>query len=115
MWAWRLLSPHWRGYWDKGKSELPRDYQHPNNRKVMLLFTDGNHLFDVAKRDRKQVALCREMKKQGIVIISIDFNTRSQVMKSCASAGQYYIADNRTIRSVLKQVATTLSKIELTQ
>ncbi|HFG1973684.1 TPA: VWA domain-containing protein [Vibrio cholerae] len=115
MWAWRLLSPHWRGYWDKGKSELPRDYQHPNNRKVMLLFTDGNHLVDVAKRDRKQVALCREMKKQGIEIISIDFNNRSQVMKSCASAGQYYIADNRTIRTVLKQVATTLSKIELTQ
>lgn len=85
VWAWRLLSPEWRGKWDKKKSELPRDYGLPNNKKVMILFTDGDHLTDPKMRDRKQVSLCREMKKKGIEIIAIDFNNRSQSMKSCAS------------------------------
>ncbi|MDP2574905.1 VWA domain-containing protein [Vibrio penaeicida] len=113
VWAWRLLSPEWRGKWDKKKSELPRDYGVPNNKKVMILFTDGDHLIDPKMRDRKQVSLCREMKKKGIEIIAIDFNNRSQSMKSCASPSRYFPANNRTIRTVLQQVATTLNKIEL--
>lgn len=113
MWAWRLLSPEWRGQWDKKKHDLPRDYGLEHNHKVMVLFTDGEHSSDVAKRDRKQAALCREMKRQGIEIISVDFNNRSRVVKSCASPGKYYSANNRTIRTVLKQVATTINKIEL--
>ncbi|WP_245688504.1 vWA domain-containing protein [Vibrio sonorensis] len=115
MWAWRLLSPKWRGKWDKKKGELPRDYGEPNNKKIMIVFTDGDHLIDEAMRDRKQVSLCREMKKKGIEIIAIDFNNRSQSMQSCASPGQYYPANNRTIRTVLQQVATTLNKIELVE
>ncbi len=113
MWAWRLLSPKWRGQWDKKKSELPRDHGQETNRKAMILFTDGDHLMSPRIRDKKQVAICREMKKQGIEIFAIDFNNRSPVMQACASPGKYYQATNRTIRTVLKQVATTLTKIEL--
>ncbi|ANQ20260.1 pilus assembly protein TadG [Vibrio natriegens] len=115
MWAWRLLSPEWRGDWDKTKGELPRDYGLKSNKKVMVLFTDGDHLIDREVRDRKQVMLCREMKRKGIEIIAVDFNNRSPSMKSCASPGAYYQATNRTIRNVLQQVATTLNKIELVE
>ncbi|MCF7482197.1 VWA domain-containing protein [Vibrio sp. J1-1] len=115
MWAWRLLSPEWRGLWDKTKRELPRDYGLDTNKKVMVLFTDGDHLAEPVMRDKKQVALCREMKRKGIEIIAVDFNNRSPAMKSCASPGQYYQATNRTIRTVLQQVATTLNKIELVE
>jgi hypothetical protein len=115
MWAWRLLSPEWRGQWDKSKKELPRDYDLETNKKVMVLFTDGDHLINRQVRDRKQVMLCREMRRKGIEIISIDFNHRSPAVKSCASPGQYYQADNRTIRTVLQQVATTLNKIQLVE
>ncbi|CCN38172.1 conserved hypothetical protein [Vibrio nigripulchritudo SO65] len=114
VWAWRLLSPEWRGKWDKKKSELPRDYGVPNNRKVLILFTDGDHLIDPKMRDRKQVSLCREMKKKGIEIIAIDFNNRSESMKSCATNPTMYIpANNRTIRVMLQKVARNLNKIEL--
>ncbi len=115
MWAWRLLSPEWRGKWDKKKAQLPRDYEHPNNRKVLILFTDGDHLIDPAMRDRKQVSLCREIKRKGVEIIAIDFNNRSESMRSCASPGKYFPANNRTIRGVLQQVATTLNEIELVE
>nr|WP_321277661.1 VWA domain-containing protein [uncultured Vibrio sp.] len=115
MWAWRLLSPEWRGEWDRTKRELPRDYGLKNNKKVMVLFTDGDHLIDTKVRDRKQVMLCREMKRKGIEIIAVDFNNRSPSLKSCASPGAYYQATNRTIRNVLQQVATTLNKIELVE
>lgn len=115
MWAWRLLSPEWRGEWDSSKRELPRDYGLKNNKKVMVLFTDGDHLIDPDVRDRKQVMLCREMKRKGIEIIAVDFNNRSPSLKSCASPGAYYQASNRTIRNVLQQVAITLNKIELVE
>jgi hypothetical protein len=115
MWAWRLLSPEWRGEWDRTKSELPRDYGLKSNKKVMVLFTDGDHLIEPEVRDRKQVMLCREMKRKGIEIIAVDFNNRSPSMKSCASPGAYYQASNRTIRNVLQQVATTLNQIELVE
>ena len=115
MWAWRLLSPNWRGQWDKSKKELPRDYGLETNKKVMVLFTDGDHLIDREVRDRKQAMLCREMKRKGIEIISVDFNNRSPAVESCASHGQYYQANNRTIRTVLQQVATTLNKIQLVE
>ncbi len=115
MWAWRLLSPQWRGEWDSSKSELPRDYGVETNRKIMLLFTDGDHLNDVARRDRKQVMLCRQMKKQGIEIIAIDFNNTSASLKTCASSGAYYRATSSTIRTVLQQIASTLNQIQLTE
>lgn len=115
MWAWRLLSPEWRGEWDRSKRELPRDYGLTTNKKVMVLFTDGDHLIDTEVRDRKQVMLCREMKRKGIEIIAVDFNNRSPSMKSCASPGAYHQASTRTIRNVLQQVATTLNKIELVE
>lgn len=113
MWAWRLLSPKWRGLWDTKQPDQPRDYDLENNKKIMVLFSDGNHLIDPDIRDRKQLLLCREMKRKGIIIYSIDFENRSDVVRSCATEGNYYRATTRNIRSVMKSIAININDIRL--
>ncbi|MCE2596745.1 pilus assembly protein TadG-related protein [Motilimonas cestriensis] len=115
MWAWRLLSPLWQGHWSSKLADLPRKYGVVSNKKIMVLFSDGNHLINAAVRDKKQLELCRAMKRNGIVIYSIDFENRSPVVQACASSGNYYRASSRNIRTVMKQIALSIDDIVLTR
>jgi Flp pilus assembly protein TadG len=45
-WAWRVLSPNWRGQWQTpSNSALPGDYQLDLRDKVVVLLTDGRNTF----------------------------------------------------------------------
>lgn len=54
VWAWRTISPNWRGYWKQGngnaiESNLPKDYSDPGVSKAVVIMTDGvNYLPDRA-------------------------------------------------------------------
>ncbi|MDO6708211.1 VWA domain-containing protein [Photobacterium sp. 1_MG-2023] len=113
LWAWRLLSPHWRGLWRTELAELPRDYEAPNTVKVMVLLSDGEHKVNPAVRDKKQVALCREMKKQGIQVFSIGYGNNAQIVRQCAGPDGYYAANERNIRTVFSVIANTINDITL--
>lgn len=51
-WAWRMLSPRWRGLWGGATpSRLPLDYGVPLMRKVVIVLTDGkNELYTYHRR-----------------------------------------------------------------
>jgi hypothetical protein len=42
-WAWRMLSPNWRGQWTATPANLPLDYNTPFMDKVVILLTDGTN------------------------------------------------------------------------
>jgi Flp pilus assembly protein TadG len=42
-WAWRVLSPAWRGKWSGSPANMPLDYDTPLIDKVVVLLTDGNN------------------------------------------------------------------------
>ncbi|KDM90066.1 vWA domain-containing protein [Photobacterium galatheae] len=113
LWAWRLLSPLWRGLWRDELADLPRDYDAPNTIKVMVLLSDGEHKENPAVRDKKQVALCREMKKQGIQVFSIGYGNNAQIVRQCAGPDGYYAANERNIRTVFGVIANTINDITL--
>ncbi|MDO6582232.1 VWA domain-containing protein [Photobacterium sp. 2_MG-2023] len=113
LWAWRLLSPQWQGLWREAMADLPRSYEMPNNVKVMVLLSDGEHRVNPAIRDRKQVAICREMKKQGIQVFSIGYGNNAQIVRQCASPDGFYTANERNIRTVFSVIANTINDISL--
>lgn len=43
IWAWRTLSPNYRGHWQGVDSDLPRDYNTENNVKAVVILTDGQN------------------------------------------------------------------------
>lgn len=46
VWGWRILSPKWLNLWG-GQSGYPKNYNATNNRKALLIMTDGeNNWFD---------------------------------------------------------------------
>lgn len=45
-WAWRMISPKWRGMWGHGDPSLPLDYNTPLMSKAVIVMTDGvNEVF----------------------------------------------------------------------
>lgn len=47
-WAWRMISPKWRGMWGHGDASLPLDYNTPLMSKAVIVMTDGvNEVFSI--------------------------------------------------------------------
>ncbi|MBD1556164.1 pilus assembly protein FlpL [Vibrio sp. S9_S30] len=115
LWAWRVLSPRWQGLWNDRLPRIPREYNDASNRKVVVLFSDGNHFIDPMIRDRKQVLICRELKRRGVEIYSIDFENTSAAVKACATPGNYYKASARSIATVLRKIANNINTVTLTK
>ncbi|MDX1974291.1 MAG: pilus assembly protein TadG-related protein [Rickettsiales bacterium] len=56
VWAWRMLSPDWRGHWNHdlvgGQVKLPLNYNTDLMKKVVVLMTDGeNQFYDSTSSD----------------------------------------------------------------
>ncbi|MGY3909089.1 pilus assembly protein FlpL [Aeromonas piscicola] len=117
MWGWRLLSPQWQGRWGRGAAELPRPYGQADNRKIMVLFSDGEHMGpEAALRDRKQLLLCREMKRKGIQVYTVAFEGDARFVAQCASdRSQAYKATSGNIRTVLTRLASAINDVVLTK
>jgi Flp pilus assembly protein TadG len=118
-WAWRMLSPSWRGLWggQMDTNNLPLDYNTPLMNKVVVLMTDGDNTIDssnhgaywylsdnhlgttnssaaVTQLNTRTTTICNSMKAKGILIYTValgtSFNTASlNMLQACASKPEY--------------------------
>jgi hypothetical protein len=108
-WAWRVLSPRWRGLW--GPAGYPGKYK--DTRKIVVFNTDGRtkgytryfygqDVGDLGDNDGSinhfaaMNEVCRRMKDEGIEIRIIQAGDRSMkaqpYLEDCASLGQFSTA-----------------------
>lgn len=119
IWAWRMLSPNWRGYWggDMATYQLPLNYGASNMQKAAVLLTDGENTMNsttytaygmlsdgrlgttnaaaaVSALDARLTSACNSMKAKGVVVYTIAFNNPGSNIKSllqnCATSLSYY-------------------------
>ena len=45
VWAWRTISPQWRGLWDGTPADNPYNYDEADNYKAVIILTDGENVF----------------------------------------------------------------------
>ena len=125
-WAWRMLSPRWRGTWggEMAANSLPQDYNTPLMTKVVVLMTDGDNTIDNSARgaywylsdghlgttnsssaltqlNNRTTTVCNSMKAQGVVIYTIALGssvstTGQNLLKGCASKPEFYFLSPTT-------------------
>ncbi|NBX02461.1 MAG: VWA domain-containing protein [Alphaproteobacteria bacterium] len=125
-WAWRMLSPRWRGVWtgEMATNDLPQDYNTPLMTKVVVLMTDGDNTIDngsrgaywylsngklgttnssaaVTQLNTRTTNVCTSMKAQGVVIYTIALgtqinNTSQTMLRNCASKPEFYFLSPTT-------------------
>ncbi len=120
-WAWRMLSPKWRGLWGgtMNANDLPLEYGTENMQKVVVLLTDGQNTMSNGTRtgywylsdgklgttsssaavnelDRRTLAICNAMKAKGIVIYTILYDLVDtdieNLYKACATKPEYFFS-----------------------
>jgi hypothetical protein len=101
-WAWRALSPRWRGLWDD--PDFPKDYD-DKWRKVAIIVTDGwsspwMSPYNETEHDQVLPNVCEDMKAEGIEIYVLWMNKNNNAKhaarsyyEQCASDGDYHFAD----------------------
>ncbi|MGQ9364992.1 pilus assembly protein TadG-related protein [Azospirillum sp. ST 5-10] len=115
VWAWRMLSPAWRGLWggEMNAEGLPLPYDEKRHEKAVILLTDGQNQFNnddytaygkpswgrlgvttagagKTALDERLTRVCTAMKRQRIRIYTITFDVPEssgtwQVFRECAS------------------------------
>lgn len=120
-WAWRMLSPKWRGLWGgtMNANDLPLDYGTEKMQKAVILLTDGQNTMSNGTRtsywylsdnklgttnssaavdelDRRTLATCNAMKAKGIVIYTILYDLVDRdienLYKACATKPEYFFS-----------------------
>ena len=120
-WAWRMLSPKWRGLWGgtMNANDLPLDYGTEKMQKAVVLLTDGQNTMSNGTRtgywylsdgklgttsssaavdelDRRTLATCNAMKAKGIVIYTIVYDlvdtAIENLYKACATKPEYFFS-----------------------
>ena len=101
-WAWRALSPRWRGVWSD--PDFPKDYD-DEWRKVAIIVTDGwsspwMSPYNESTHDQLIPNVCEDMKAEEIEIyvVWMDKNSNAKVAarpyyEQCASDGGHHFAD----------------------
>jgi L-rhamnose mutarotase len=101
-WAWRALSPRWRGVWSD--PAFPKDYDDEWH-KIAIIVTDGWSSpwmapYNESEHDQILPNVCEDMKAEGIEIyvLWMDKNSNAKVAakpdyEQCASDGDQYFAD----------------------
>jgi hypothetical protein len=101
-WAWRALSPRWRGVWSD--PDFPKDYD-DEWRKIAIIVTDGwssswMSPYNNSTHDQLIPNVCEDMKAEEIEIyvIWMDKNSNAKVAarpyyEQCASDGGHHFAD----------------------
>ena len=120
VWAWRMLSPRWRGLWggEMNTEGLPLDYNEPNMEKAVVILSDGanQHInanyssyrylsdgllgttssFSADNRlDDRTKDVCDAMKNNNVIIYTVAFGTSisqqgRDLMQDCASKDDFY-------------------------
>jgi Flp pilus assembly protein TadG len=109
VWAGRMLSPRWNGWWrTPAGAPLPyqaRDFDAPGHLKVVVLMTDGENgwfnldytafgrpglLMSASGLDAAMLRICTQLKTSGVVLYAITFGSVSSrvqtLFQSCASS-----------------------------
>lgn len=119
-WAYRMLSPEWRGKW--GDPDLPLDYDTDQMEKAVIIMTDGeNRTQDGTTEDEANQRLddaCTNMKDNGIIVYTVRFRTTSTAVETmltdCAtSPAHYYNASDGGLETIFAQIAAKLSNLRL--
>lgn len=117
-WAFRMVSPKWRGLW--GDPNMPLDYNAPNMDKAVIIMTDGENQPKRVKRtaDRRLSDTCGKMKAKGIIVYTIQFRETSaslrKLLRECAtSPNHYYHAAKDELDDVFVAIANQLSNLRL--
>lgn len=121
VWAWRMLSPRWRGLWggEMDANSLPLDYNTPKMNKAVILMTDGENTMHNSvhtaywypsderlgtsstsaaadELDARTREVCDSMKENNIIIYTVAFNnpgaSAEALLQYCASQADYYFA-----------------------
>lgn len=119
VWAWRMLSPLWRGLWggEMNTENLPLDYNTPKMNKAVVLMTDGENTMNSSVRtaywypsharlgttstsaaadelDDRTMQVCDAMKTNNIIIYTVAFNNpgagAEALLQYCASQPEFY-------------------------
>jgi Flp pilus assembly protein TadG len=119
-WAFRMLSPEWRGLW--GNPNLPMDYDEPLMDKATIIMTDGENVprdgTSVATANAQFTEACNNMTAAGIVVYTIQFRTNSAPLETlltdCAtSPAHYYHAADGQLSAVFTEIASKLTILRL--
>ena len=126
-WAWRTLSPHWKGLW--GDPQWPKDYD-SGWRKVVIIVTDGwsspwMSPYNETEHDQKLPDICNDMKAQGIEIYVLWTNGGNNAKvaaepyyEDCSSSGPFHFVDAQSaedVQDAFREIALSLIKPRLTQ
>lgn len=127
IWAWRMLSPRWRGMWNHEGPSLPLDYGSEDMDKVVILLTDGannphgNDGISIAATNTQLTNACTAMKQEGIIIYTIVFHEQNATiqgrMRGCATSSDHYFfaAGNDSIRDVFSKIADSLMNLRISR
>ncbi len=147
IWAWNMLSPRWRGLWggEMDTNGLPLDYGTKHMNKAAIILTDGDNTMSQpiytaygylsdgrlgttsntttarSSLNAKLSTVCTAMKNNGIYVYTIVFGSPStatqNLMKSCASADNYYFLSptNDELEGVFNAIADSLSNLRVSQ
>jgi len=126
-WSWYILSPRWKDIWPSDSE--PRPYGDKKTIKAALLMTDGvfnvEHVPGNGNSKNQARRLCRNMKRQGIVVFTIAFDadgTAEDLLQECASSPSekfvktYFDANNESqLRLAFREIASQLNTLRLTE
>ena len=119
VWAWRMLSPRWRGLWggEMDTESLPLDYNTPKMNKAVVLMTDGANTMSNSSRsaywylsdgrlgttsssaavtalNNKLTYVCNSMKANNIIVYTVAFgspgSTIQNLLRNCATQPDFY-------------------------
>lgn len=119
VWAWRMISPRWRGLWggEMDTNSLPLDYNTPRMNKAVILMTDGENTLNnsvrtaywypsdgrlgttstsagVTELNNRLSSVCSSMKSNNIIVYTIAFgnpgSTIENLLRNCATQPDYY-------------------------
>ena len=121
VWAWRLLSPRWRGLWNS--TVLPRD-NGPSVRKIAIILTDGTNEptpgtgVSASQADSILSATCTRMKNAGITVYTVGFEVPTAaktLLRNCASSpAEFYDApSNQTLQAAFQAIARNINNVRL--
>lgn len=136
-WAWYLLSPNWSSVWPADSQ--PAAYTNAGTKKYAIIMTDGeyNTQYSSVSSRTQALALCTNMKAQGIKVYTIGFgfdpaatpgsNTTDgmakDLLKTCASdtSSYFFPYDSAALRSTFQNIGNsvmsgdTAETVKLTQ
>jgi Flp pilus assembly protein TadG len=119
-WAYRMLSPDWRGLW--GEADLPLDYDTALMDKAAIIMTDGeNNPRDgtsTSTTNDRLSAACTAMKDNNIIVYTIQYREDDEdlktLMRNCAtSPDHYFYAETDDLSTVFNEIANQLSNLRL--